>query len=881
MAGKKSILVLLLILAFAWASQPEQLEDLSSLSSQLAEQDASLPQEATALVEEKASEEAASESEDAVEEEEEEEEEESEEESEEEESEETAEEPVLAEADASAASESEVDERTSSLSEQMSAYKRAIAELKNKITAGEQTVMDELARIDVCPAGQVASLMAKAKNDIQSLQRVQALYVALRQQEAKLSALLKQRGVKTDVKAHPVKPTARAALKKAFDKVAGKAAPKKSTNSLAKAAKGAPITDASTLKDCNANMKQALSKMSAFAARLDKAEAGIAANTQRNKATSTTLVGQHSQLAKIEKKMAEISTQLRKLVARVMPEALPKSAAKPTKKAGTLSKLIKKPAAGKAVAAKPTKKAGVVSKVAKPSKKNAKNAKAVVPSKGKAVKKPKFPKIKKCKLDKKTGKKICKMVQAPCYRNKRTGKITCPGHIGCRRSMKTGRIVCKRKAGSKKRCFKSKKTGKLVCRRSRRRCYKNKKTGKLVCRRSRRRCYKNKKTGKLVCPRRNNKLQRKLKRMAKNQKKVLKATKASAAAAARAAAAAKLAIKKAKQFASAKAIAAAKAAAAKAAATRKALRKNLKKAKALKPKTRVQREKWADIVRQSRKLLKRTVRIKDLLSRQLAQYQDTNDVEGRKFNGWASIWDYIKGIKPAKYWSDRSKEIERDVRSIMSPAESRAAAESAYSGVAQLLKAADDTFATKFTKKMGNPALPLLMSGPTKEDYTLPPIKGAKIRVIQNDPTSPNKPEHATGVSWSELENIPDDPQGLSPVYVSQYRHPHKQVKAKQALPEYDPKWRYPRVPYSYPVRVVEHDPKKGNPHIKTPKQIKTLERAPETWDPPLNKKLTPGSTSETPRRRAVVKMVEHDPTTNNKVLTAAKHDHIEPEYRM
>ncbi len=49
----------------------------------------------------------------------------------------------------------------------MSAYKRAIAELKNKITAGEQTVMDELARIDVCPAGQVASLLAKAKNDIQ------------------------------------------------------------------------------------------------------------------------------------------------------------------------------------------------------------------------------------------------------------------------------------------------------------------------------------------------------------------------------------------------------------------------------------------------------------------------------------------------------------------------------------------------------------------------------------------------------------------------------------------------------------------------------------------------------------------------------------------
>jgi hypothetical protein len=79
-------------------------------------------------------------------------------------------------------------------------------------------------------------------------------------------------------------------------------------------------------------------------------------------------------------------------------------------------------------------------------------------------------------------------------------------------------------------------------------------------------------------------------------------------------------------------------------------------------------------------------------------------VEGRKYNGWWSIWDVLKGVKPGKHYSGRAKEIAADVRQIMAPALAKAA-DGPYGEVVNVLRGADEAFSSKFTKELGSPAL--------------------------------------------------------------------------------------------------------------------------------------------------------------------------------
>jgi len=248
------------------------------------------------------------------------------------------------------------------------------------------------------------------------------------------------------------------------------------------------------------------------------------------------------------------------------------------------------------------------------------------------------------------------------------------------------------------------------------------------------------------------------------------------------------------------------------AAALKGLKKK-KKARKSRPET------WEDVVRQSRRLLKRSVKLRDLIHKQVARYQDTKDVEGRKYNGWWSIWDVLKGTKSGKHYTKRSKEINSDVAQIMAPAID-AALHSKYSDVINVLKGADDSFSTKFTREYGSPALNL---GTVTDKYVEKPLPGAKIRTIPYNPAKPYEAKDNRHV-WKRspplwrLPEIKNDPYdgNLRPVYAKDFKMP-KRVQNTEPFELKTKNWDYPQIPYSYPVRMVKHNPQKDNPHVRPP----------------------------------------------------------------
>jgi len=160
------------------------------------------------------------------------------------------------------------------------------------------------------------------------------------------------------------------------------------------------------------------------------------------------------------------------------------------------------------------------------------------------------------------------------------------------------------------------------------------------------------------------------------------------------------------------------------------------------------------VVRDSRRLLKRTVKLRDLVHKQVGRYMDTKDVEGRKYNGWWSIWDVLKGVKPGSHYTGRAKQIASDVKQIMEPALAKAA-DGPYGEVVTVLKGADEAFSSKYTKELGSPALDLSVD-PKFDGYVEKPLPGARIRHV---PYNPKKPYALTAQQkkWKKKRRLSRD----------------------------------------------------------------------------------------------------------------------------
>jgi len=215
------------------------------------------------------------------------------------------------------------------------------------------------------------------------------------------------------------------------------------------------------------------------------------------------------------------------------------------------------------------------------------------------------------------------------------------------------------------------------------------------------------------------------------------------------------------------------------------------------------------------------VRLRDVVHRQVAVYQDEKDVEGRKYNGWWSIWDVLKGVKPAKHYHSRASQIRGDVKQILNPIVAQSEHDPRFGPVAQVLKGADEAFSTKFTKELGNPALSLALD-PKNDGYKEKPLPGARVRTV---PYNPKKPYSRSQHIWTRtppLSRLPkvidDDYDGdLTPIYAHQF---HVRPKVRDDKLPFDLKtknWDYPHIPYSYPVKMVKHNPKVKNPHVRKP----------------------------------------------------------------
>lgn len=244
--------------------------------------------------------------------------------------------------------------------------------------------------------------------------------------------------------------------------------------------------------------------------------------------------------------------------------------------------------------------------------------------------------------------------------------------------------------------------------------------------------------------------------------------------------------------------------------------KGLKKKKVV----RKQRpETWEDVVRQSRRLLKKTVKLRNLVHKQVAKHFDTEDVEGRKYNGWWSIYDVLKSIKPGKHFTGRAKEIDADVRQILAPALARAE-DGPYGDVVAALKGADAANPSKYTRELGSPALDLSVD-PKFSGYVEKPLPGARIRHVPYNPVKPYDPAQHTWHKTPPLSRLPelvdeDYNENLSPIYARQFKvTPRKTPEPQQPFDLKTKTYDYPQIPYSYPVTMVSHDPRYNNPHVR------------------------------------------------------------------
>jgi len=205
----------------------------------------------------------------------------------------------------------------------------------------------------------------------------------------------------------------------------------------------------------------------------------------------------------------------------------------------------------------------------------------------------------------------------------------------------------------------------------------------------------------------------------------------------------------------------------------------------------------------------------------VAKHFDTKDVEGRKYNGWWSIYDVLKSIKPGKHFTGRAKEIDADVRQILAPALAKAE-NGPYGDVVAALKGADAANPSKYTRELGSPALDLTVD-PKFSGYVEKPLPGAKIRQVPYNPVKPYDPSQHTWHKTPPLSRLPemvdeDYDENLRPVYAREFKiTPRKTPEPKQPFDLKTKSYDYPQIPYSYPVTMVSHNPKWKNPHVRAP----------------------------------------------------------------
>jgi len=225
-------------------------------------------------------------------------------------------------------------------------------------------------------------------------------------------------------------------------------------------------------------------------------------------------------------------------------------------------------------------------------------------------------------------------------------------------------------------------------------------------------------------------------------------------------------------------------------------------------------------VRDSRRLLKKSVKLRDVVHKQVAHYQDKKDVEGRKYNGWWSIWDVLRGVKPGKHYTRRAKEIAHDAKQIIAPA-TDAAEKGRYGPIVSVLKGADESFSTKYTKELGSPALDLA-TNPHFDGYVEKPLAGARVKFIPYNPRKPYDNHHrwTKTPSLSRLPEIKDEPytNDLSPIYAHDFKiKPRHREETKIPFDLKTKNWDTKHIPYTYPVTMVKHNPRLHNPHVRKP----------------------------------------------------------------
>jgi len=211
------------------------------------------------------------------------------------------------------------------------------------------------------------------------------------------------------------------------------------------------------------------------------------------------------------------------------------------------------------------------------------------------------------------------------------------------------------------------------------------------------------------------------------------------------------------------------------------------------------------------------VKLRNLVHKQVAKHFDTKDVEGRKYNGWWSIYDVLNSIKPGKHVTGRAKEINADVRQIMAPALAKAA-NGKYGEVVAALEGADNMFPSKFTRELGSPAFDLSVN-PKFNGYVEKPLPGAKIRHVPYNPAKPYGGwESDKTPPLSRLPELRDEEynENLKPLYAREFKVTRRAASSEPfdlKTKNYD----YPQIPYSYPVTMVKHDPRYKNPHVRAP----------------------------------------------------------------
>ncbi len=114
------------------------------------------------------------------------------------------------EAEVESTSQAELDASHENMVSTLEEYADKAHQLRDEIISTEHSLMEQMASIDTCPAGELAGLMARAKKQITHLFQIKSLYLAIKQQEAQLRELVDAGTGKRVPKIAPSKPAPQA-----------------------------------------------------------------------------------------------------------------------------------------------------------------------------------------------------------------------------------------------------------------------------------------------------------------------------------------------------------------------------------------------------------------------------------------------------------------------------------------------------------------------------------------------------------------------------------------------------------------------------------------------------------------------------------------------